>query len=78
MKPVFILDRDGVINKKAPEGDYIKSIKEFEFIPKAIEAIKMLSDLGDVYVVTNQRGVARGLMTRESVNSVNRFMFVEI
>lgn len=25
---VIFLDRDGVINKKAPEGDYIKNWKE--------------------------------------------------
>lgn len=30
VKTVF-LDRDGVINVKAPEGDYIKSLKEFRF-----------------------------------------------
>lgn len=41
-KAVF-LDRDGVINIKAPEGDYIKSWSEFHFLSGAIEAIRKLN-----------------------------------
>ena len=27
------LDRDGMINRKAAEGDYVKSWEEFQFLP---------------------------------------------
>jgi histidinol phosphatase-like enzyme len=37
---VIFLDRDGVINRDPGFGDYIKSWKEFEFLPGAIDAIK--------------------------------------
>ena len=38
----LFLDRDGVINKKL-DGDYVKTIDEFEFLPYALEAIKLFS-----------------------------------
>lgn len=69
---VIFLDRDGVINKKAPEGDYIKSWKEFHFLEKVPEAIHIFNDLGfRVIVVSNQRGIARGLMAISDVNYIH-------
>lgn len=69
---VIFLDRDGVINKKAPEGDYIKSWKEFHFLEKVPEAIHTFNDLGfRVIVVSNQRGIARGLMAISDVNYIH-------
>jgi len=38
MKKFIFLDRDGVINKDPGGGDYVKSWKEFSFLPGAIEA----------------------------------------
>jgi D-glycero-D-manno-heptose 1,7-bisphosphate phosphatase len=57
-KAVF-LDRDGVINHKAPNGEYIRSWSEIQFIPGAVKAVASLNRAGyKVLVVTNQRGVA--------------------
>lgn len=70
-KTVF-LDRDGVINVKAPEGDYIKSWSEFHFLPGAIEAIRLLNDHDwHVVIITNQRGIARHLMTMHDLNRIH-------
>lgn len=69
---VIFLDRDGVINKKAPEGDYIKNWKEFHFLEKVPEAIHIFNDLGfKVVVVSNQRGIAKRLMTMSDVNYIH-------
>ena len=38
-RQAVFLDRDGVINRKAPEGDYVKSWAEFEFLPTVLEAL---------------------------------------
>jgi D-glycero-D-manno-heptose 1,7-bisphosphate phosphatase len=66
LKAVF-LDRDGVINKKR-EGDYVRRWEEFEFLPFAHEALQKLSQAGlAVIVITNQRGIARGLYTHEDL-----------
>lgn len=70
----LFLDRDGVINKRLID-DYVKHIGEFEFLPGVCEAIARFSKLfGKVFVVTNQRGIARGLMTVEDLRAVNDFM----
>lgn len=62
-KGVF-LDRDGVINRKPPEGDYVTCWEDFQILPGAIEGIAQLNRAGfRVIVVTNQRCIAKGLMT---------------
>jgi D-glycero-D-manno-heptose 1,7-bisphosphate phosphatase len=73
------LDRDGTINRKAPEGDYVKSVAEFAFLPGAKEAVRLLTEAGlRIVVVTNQRGIARGLMTEEDVAAIHRHMLDEL
>jgi D-glycero-D-manno-heptose 1,7-bisphosphate phosphatase len=58
------LDRDGTINVKAPEGAYVSRPEDVALLPGAGEAIRRLNDAGvEVVVVTNQRGIARGLMS---------------
>ncbi len=71
-KKVVILDRDGVINKKMAVHDYVKCWEEFEFLPHAIEALKVLKNKGyDLYLITNQRGIARGLMTENDLGQIH-------
>lgn len=72
IKYVF-LDRDGVINRKPPEGSYIKSWSEFHPLPRAEQAIAALNASGrTVIVVTNQRGVALGLYSEKDVTEIHR------
>jgi D-glycero-D-manno-heptose 1,7-bisphosphate phosphatase len=67
------LDRDGVINRKMPEGDYVERWDQFEFLPGAIEALRLLRSAGiRTVVVTNQRGIALGRMTAEDVDKIHR------
>lgn len=76
---VVFLDRDGVINKKPPEGDYVKKWEEFEFLPRAIEAMKLFSQNGyRIFIVTNQRGIARGLMAKEDLEEIHDHMKEEL
>lgn len=74
-KKVIFLDRDGVINKKAPKADYVKSWAEFEFLPGAIEAIKLLYSNGyKIFIISNQAGIARGLVSKSSLNLIHKNM----
>jgi D-glycero-D-manno-heptose 1,7-bisphosphate phosphatase len=78
IRAVF-LDRDGVINKKAPEGDYVKSWHEFEFLPGVAEAIRILNNKDyKVIVITNQRGVALGRMSEGAVEAIHMRMTAEL
>ena len=70
MKRAVFLDRDGTINI---EKEYLYQIAEFEFIPGAGEAIRLLNQAGIlVVVVTNQSGVARGYYTEDDVENLHR------
>ena len=73
------LDRDGVINRKPPEGSYIRSWEEFCFIPGIADWIQLFNMLGMlVVVVTNQRGVARGLIHADDLEAIHRNMTREL
>lgn len=74
LKKVIFLDRDGVINKKI-ENNYVKSWKEFEFLPGSIEALAHLTFRGfDIFIITNQRGVALGTMTDQNLSDIHNNM----
>ena len=78
-KKVVLLDRDGVINEKAPKADYVKNWGEFKFLPGAVRAIKLFNDKGyKVFVITNQPGIARGMMTRENLEDIHEKMKEEL
>ena len=70
------LDRDGTINV---EKEYLHRPEEFEFIPGAPEAIRLLRSAGfRVIVVTNQSGVARGYYDEEAVTTLHRHLDAEL
>src|SRR5664280_3711374 len=61
---VAFLDRDGTINVKKPEGQYVLAPQEVNLVPGAGRAVRELNDAGwRVIVVTNQRTLARELMS---------------
>jgi len=70
----LFLDRDGVINIESV-GSYITNWDEFNFHDGALDAIRSLSMVfGHIVVVSNQRGVGRGIMTLESLREINSNM----
>jgi D-glycero-D-manno-heptose 1,7-bisphosphate phosphatase len=76
MKRAVFLDRDGTINI---EKDYLYQASDFEFIPGAPEAIRLLNQAGImVVVVTNQSGVARGYYTEEDVLNLHSHIAKEL
>lgn len=67
------LDRDGTLNVKAPDGAYITSARCLQLLPGAASAVRRLNDAGVfVVLVTNQRGIARGLMSQEDHAGIMR------
>jgi D-glycero-alpha-D-manno-heptose 1-phosphate guanylyltransferase len=70
----LFLDRDGVINVDKP-GSYIFNADEFVFMDGLPAAFNRLASIfGQLVVVTNQRGVGRGLMTEQDLHDIHQKM----
>lgn len=74
----LFLDRDGVINLEK-KNDYVKNWSEFEFSNQALAAFATFNQFfGKILVVTNQRGVGKGIMSIESLNQIHENMLKKI
>lgn len=74
----LFLDRDGVINVERP-NDYVKNIDEFEFIEGSLSAISFLSEyFEEIFIITNQRGIGKVIMSLSDVHDIHRYMIDEI
>ena len=72
MKTVF-LDRDGVINRN--RDDYVKSWREFEFIPNSLSAIKNLTHADyQLIVITNQACINKGIISPQTLEEIHKQM----
>jgi len=78
-KSVIFIDRDGVINKEMPEGEYVKRWNQFHFLPGVFQAFKMLRENGFLaIVVTNQRCIAKGIISEEDLKEIHNKMMMQI
>ena len=74
----LFLDRDGVINTELT-GDYVKSWDEFQFEENALDALEVLHQFfAKMVIVTNQRGVGAGIMSREDLDGIHDKMLTEM
>jgi D-glycero-D-manno-heptose 1,7-bisphosphate phosphatase len=70
---VIFLDRDGVINRDRP--DYVKRWGEVEFLPRSLEALRLLALHGyHTFIVTNQSAINRKITTEEAVQEIHKNM----
>ena len=70
---VIFIDRDGVINRDAP--DYIRSWEAFEFLPGSLEALSALTQAGyTLIVITNQSMIGRGMVPLAVLEEMHRRM----
>ena len=74
----LILDRDGVINQLKP-NEYITHWTDFVFTPYFLEHIGAISQtFENIYIVSNQRGVGKGLMYESDLNFIHKQMLDKI
>lgn len=70
----LFLDRDGVINHQK-EGGYILHWQEFIFYEGVLEAMPTLAaHFNYIFIVTNQRGVGKGLMSEDALHHIHHNM----
>jgi len=74
-KPTVFLDRDGVLTE---EKGYIVSKERLRVFPYSSECIRQIHRKGYyAIVVTNQSGVARGLLTENKLREMNEYLIDE-
>lgn len=72
-KRVLLIDRDGTINVRPPRAEYVHRFEDFRLAPGALEGLEALSKVGFSFsVISNQAGIARDIVSRDAVDSVNR------
>ncbi|GBD06233.1 D-glycero-alpha-D-manno-heptose-1,7-bisphosphate 7-phosphatase [bacterium HR21] len=72
------LDRDGIINWRIA-GGYVRSPAEFHFLPDIFPFLQGIRQLGLLsIVVTNQQGVAKGLLSAEELERIHEHMQREL
>ena len=74
----LFIDRDGVVNNEK-YLDYIHTWDEFEFYDGVKEAFKIFNrKFGVIVMITNQRGVAKGITKLKDLHVIHRNMTQEI
>jgi D-glycero-D-manno-heptose 1,7-bisphosphate phosphatase len=74
----LFLDRDGVINERIM-GGYVTNIDEFFFLQGVPEAIATFTPLfSNIFVITNQQGIAKKLMTERNLLDIHSYMIEEL
>lgn len=76
MRPAVFLDRDGVL---CTEKGYVIRVEELELVPFAKACIDLLHQCGFLTIcITNQSAVARGMMSEEALQRINRYLLQEL
>ena len=76
---VMFLDRDGVINKKAPPHQYITEWDNFEFMPGIFDFLRELSRRNFLLViVTNQQGVGKKIFSLIDLEDIHEKMQIRL
>src|SRR3989338_664984 len=74
-KKIALIDRDGIINKRPLKARYIRSWKQFKFLPGAIKSLGLLKRNGfRLILISNQAGIGRGLMTEKDLKKIHENM----
>ncbi len=74
----LFLDRDGVLNERPGKG-YVTDPNDFTWIEGSLEAVaKLASRFKRIIVVTNQQGIAKGLMTLDQLDDIHVRMLQDV
>ena len=69
----IFFDRDGIVNKSPGPGRYVTRWDDFHLIPEFPVCLRSVLKMGyQAAIVTNQRAVARGLMTLKDLENIHR------
>jgi len=71
-KKIILIDRDGVINQKAPKGKYISKWEDFKIIIDTFDVMKALAKKGFKFIIiTNQAGLSRNMIEPNELSRIH-------
>lgn len=74
-RPAAFLDRDGTLNLRPPAHEYVRRAQDFAWLPGAAQGAARLAAGGfALAVVSNQRGVARGLVEQPVLQDIEELI----
>lgn len=70
-RPAVFFDRDGIVNR-SPGAGYVERAEDFHILPGFLAALRIVRQRGyAAVIVTNQRGVALGLVPPEELAAMH-------
>lgn len=78
-KPCVFFDRDGIVNETPILARYVRNVREFHMNPEFLDVLRIVRRRGyEAVVVTNQKGVATGVMSQADVDAIHEEMLREV
>ncbi len=71
LSPAVFLDRDGTLIE---DRGWLKNSDEVVFYPNTVEALLELQKQFKLFIVTNQQGIAEGIITQVEVEHINDYV----
>jgi D-glycero-D-manno-heptose 1,7-bisphosphate phosphatase len=77
-QPCVFFDRDGIVNV-SPGPGYVERVEDFHLMPAFLDALRVVQARGyDAAIITNQRGVGRGLMTEATLHAIHDVLLAAV
>ena len=74
----LFLDRDGVLNRHLL-GDYVRNWSMWEWLPGVLDTMpKLAKRFQRIFLISNQQGVGKGLMSLDDLEQIHRHMMADI
>lgn len=73
-RPCVFFDRDGIVNR-SPGPGYVNHLDDFHILPGFADCVRAAAEKGiPSIVVTNQRGITRGITPPEQLDAMHRHL----
>ena len=78
LRPCVFFDRDGVVNQ-SPGPGYVNHLDDFHILPGFADCVRAAADKGfPAVIVTNQRGLSRGLTPPAQLDAMHAKLRAEL
>ena len=78
LRPCVFFDRDGIVNR-SPGPGYVNHLDDFHLLPGFADCVRAAAEKGyPSVVVTNQRGLSRGITPPEQLDAMHRHLRDEL